>query len=54
MDAAFPSLEILKISNCYGRESFLERGLSSSLKHIGIEKCWKDIDDSSSKWIEAR
>ncbi|PON37968.1 NB-ARC domain, LRR domain containing protein [Trema orientale] len=40
MNAAFPSLEILDISNCGGQDLLLEGGLPSSLKQICIFGCW--------------
>ncbi|PON31609.1 LRR domain containing protein, partial [Trema orientale] len=41
MDAAFPSLEILKLINCFEQESLLEGGLPPSLKQIYILGCWR-------------
>ncbi|POO01904.1 LRR domain containing protein [Trema orientale] len=39
MDVAFPSLETLKMNECYGDELLVQGGLPTSLKEISLEWC---------------
>ncbi|XP_062114876.1 putative disease resistance RPP13-like protein 1 [Humulus lupulus] len=51
MDAAFPSLDTIRISECQGQEIFLEGGLPSSLKEIVICSC-ENLEALDSKAIQ--